>query len=55
MVIRMLLFKTPSSACVPGNMDDMDRLMTRANAAENASSVRPMTNAADHGGMLCTE
>ena len=51
----MLLYKTPSSACVPGNMDDMDWLMTRANAAESALPVRPMRNAVGRGGMLCTQ
>ena len=51
----MLLYKTPSFACVPGNMDNMDWLKTRANAAETASSVRAMTNVVGHGGMLCTE
>ena len=51
----MLLYKTPSSAYVPGNMDDMGWLMTRANAAESALSVRPMTNVVGHGEMLCTE
>lgn len=51
----MQLYKTPSSACVPRNMDDMDWPMTRANAAESASPVRPMRNAVDHGRMLCTE
>ena len=51
----MLLYKTPSSACVPENMEIMDWLMTRANAAESASPVPPMRNAVGHGGMPCTE
>ena len=51
----MLLYKTPNSACVPENMDDMDWLMTRANVVESASPVHQMRNAVGHGGMLCTE
>lgn len=51
----MLLYKTPSSACVPRNMEDMDWLMMRANAEECALPVRPKRNAVGHGGMLCTE